>query len=80
MEVASTDASGDGAKLWRVQFFPRDEDKTAVRLFKAHGAEIVREMRRVLDTRPLTLVHGDIRCEAKPRILVYHAVASDKYD
>ena len=43
--------------------FERDDDKTCVRLLKAHHEPIFAEMKRVLDTRPFTLVHGDMRTD-----------------
>ena len=43
--------------------FPSPEEKTMVRLWKAHGTRLITEMHKVLDARPFTLVHGDMRAD-----------------
>jgi thiamine kinase-like enzyme len=72
--VTNTIAAGPEAfdKFWMgtkkpdrvgVDWCPTDPLKNLVRLWKAHGTALLEECHRILDSRPFTLVHGDLRSD-----------------
>ncbi len=46
-----------------VDMFPTDETKKMIALWKKHGKAICDEYHEVLDSRPFTLIHGDLRAD-----------------
>jgi hypothetical protein len=79
--MAKTGVGTIGDKIVRLS----EQEKVQQRLTRALMLGVVRRWtihHRATSVHrvPFGSEHGDIRCEAKPRILVYHAVASDKYD
>lgn len=50
-------------KMPKVDFYPTERHKTMVRLYKKHGKAIIEEFHKILDSRPFTLVHGDMRAD-----------------
>ena len=48
---------------YSIDMFPTDKDKVMVQLWKAHGHALADAFHTVLDTRPFTLTHGDLRSD-----------------
>jgi hypothetical protein len=46
-----------------MDLYPTDDAKKMIALWKKHGAAICDEFHKVLDSRPFTLIHGDLRAD-----------------